>query len=430
MGLPAMRDLPRMIRARNSSLEDLVRAYVGYAGFIGHGLKNAFFGRVNDLLAEAGRSVQRHEVLGPGDELTRGFLRSCVPELEDAYFARDSSGLFGRVLFNASANEHFSTMFPDVIGRRMMRPERPALHLIRHDAMNLFVAPQIHQGFDAARGIYVPELSSRAVARPLIPDRQSSADRPVVIARDHFQGDNFSHFLFDMVPRILHLARADPKVAAEALFVLGGNASAMQRLIVDLFGETMAIERQRFLEPDQPMVLSCPRGLYGFSDQLDPGHPAMLGHAETLAMIRAFLARIPLKGSDVKRLYISRKDAAVRRLENEDAVVERLETMGFRSVRLGEMPLSEQMEVVAGADVIVAPHGMGLTHILFHRGRPKILELFNPEIGTDAYAMIARAMGFQYEFMLGHETNPRSRDFAVDPDAVGEKVRSMTGPGV
>jgi capsular polysaccharide biosynthesis protein len=90
---------------------------------------------------------------------------------------------------------------------------------------------------------------------------------------------------------------------------------------------------------------------------------------------------------------------------------------GFKLFTLGALPIAEQIAIIRGAQIIVAPHGMGLTHCAFHQGGLRLIELVNPRIGMDAYAAMSRAFGFDYECLIG-EALPNTLDFRVSPHAL------------
>jgi len=61
----------------------------------------------------------------------------------------------------------------------------------------------------------------------------------------------------------------------------------------------------------------------------------------------------------------------------------------------------DQIALLANAKRIVGPHGMGMTNIVFNHDGERLTELYSPEIGSDAYAFIATALGLEYAFQIG-----------------------------
>ncbi len=94
------------------------------------------------------------------------------------------------------------------------------------------------------------------------------------------------------------------------------------------------------------------------------------------------------------KVFISRRKALGRRIANENEVIEALEPLGFVTYILEEMSYLEQVTLFAQAKVIVAPHGAGLTNLIF-ADNPIILELFGAYVGRE-FANLARGMGFKY----------------------------------
>lgn len=94
------------------------------------------------------------------------------------------------------------------------------------------------------------------------------------------------------------------------------------------------------------------------------------------------------------KIFISRRKALGRRITNENEVMEALNTLGFATYILEEMSYIEQVKLFAQAQVIISPHGAGLTNLIF-AAQPTILELFGSYVGRE-FANLARGMGFKY----------------------------------
>lgn len=93
-------------------------------------------------------------------------------------------------------------------------------------------------------------------------------------------------------------------------------------------------------------------------------------------------------------VYIPRTDATTRRVLNEDAVIDALSAYGIEPYVLSSLRVSEQIRLFQNVDIIVSPHGAGLTNLLYARD-PTIVELFGQKRKT-TYYRLAKLLGFDY----------------------------------
>jgi hypothetical protein len=100
------------------------------------------------------------------------------------------------------------------------------------------------------------------------------------------------------------------------------------------------------------------------------------------------------------KILISRRKALFRRIVNEDEILKILTPLGFVPYVLEEMSFSDQVRLFSQAEIIIAPHGAGLTNMIFSRN-PIIIELFGPRNmynNIDFFAL-AQSLGFKYGFL-------------------------------
>ncbi len=109
------------------------------------------------------------------------------------------------------------------------------------------------------------------------------------------------------------------------------------------------------------------------------------------------------------RIYVSRHDAQNRRLLNEDRVEHLCRQRGFQVVRLGAMPLRDQVALFASARHIVAPHGAGLANLLFCQTGAALLELHMDRYVNWCFRRLAGLSGVRYGCLVGTARPP------VDP---------------
>jgi capsular polysaccharide biosynthesis protein len=118
-----------------------------------------------------------------------------------------------------------------------------------------------------------------------------------------------------------------------------------------------------------------------------------------------------------RRLYISRGDANERRVVNESDLASALSKRGFEMVQFSGIPLADQVRTLAAAAVVIAPHGSGVTNLIFGSSHLKFLELHPRDDVNHVFWVQASAMQQGYGFVSGPIVNVQ-RDFVVDIDAV------------
>jgi hypothetical protein len=219
------------LSAGPASVRELVGRYLAFHGQLYFGHRQWVFRRLREAIADADPVAAAGLVLGdvilPDTRLAPGFLERYAPEFRDAYFAAEAPDRFERIaLLPAGVNEGCDTTLPRPFNIRLGLAERPGVDLLRGRAPSLFVSSEGCQLFDAAEGTFWPAASSRAFARSVASYPQRQVEAPVAVVQDPFEATNIAHFLFDYVPRILHMAERLPDFARRCLFVIGGASLA------------------------------------------------------------------------------------------------------------------------------------------------------------------------------------------------------------
>jgi capsular polysaccharide biosynthesis protein len=140
----------------------------------------------------------------------------------------------------------------------------------------------------------------------------------------------------------------------------------------------------------------------------------------------------PERAGGPSRIYLSRRGAQRRRMVNETELEERLIERGFVSVQPETMTVAEQAELFSGAAFVVAPHGAGVTNMVFAPRGASLLELFHPDNLNQTYRNLATACGLRYASLIGRRTRELARaddtwaEFEVDiPEVL--KILSKQG---
>lgn len=123
-----------------------------------------------------------------------------------------------------------------------------------------------------------------------------------------------------------------------------------------------------------------------------------------------------------QRILISRRAAQKRRLQNEDKLAEVLAQFGFARYALEEMPFPAQVRLFRDAEIVVAPHGAGLTNTVFSKSC-KILELF-PCAPLYHYRWLAVSLGHNYMNLCAAHGVDKNADVSTTVDCVVERLQS------
>lgn len=147
-------------------------------------------------------------------------------------------------------------------------------------------------------------------------------------------------------------------------------------------------------------------------------------------LLRLVPRALPQTPSDTaaRRVLISRAGAQRRRLLNEDAVWTLLEPLGFERVRMEALPFEAQVELMRRTAVLVAPHGAGLTNMLFCPQGTRIVEIADLSFPNPNFYAMASALGHDYWVLTARsvgDVHPLEKDLEVDPALVREVLPAV-----
>lgn len=101
------------------------------------------------------------------------------------------------------------------------------------------------------------------------------------------------------------------------------------------------------------------------------------------------------------KIYISRLDSPTRELLNEKELIEAIKHYGYTAVTLSGLNITEQISLFKKATHIIAPHGAGLSNLIFSEDNIKIMELFPDTFYSLAYLNIANCKKMHYVAVVG-----------------------------
>jgi hypothetical protein len=205
----------------------------------------------------------------------------------------------------------------------------------------------------------------------------------------------YYHWLVDVLPRFHLLQKLG--IPVDSYLLNGAWLAPFQFETMD----TLGIPRERLSFSDDNMHLRAKLLLV-------PGSDIGIVPKWALHYVRYELMEKPgiRPQGGKERLFISRARAKKRKLINEAELMNELSRYGFRSVELETMPVAEQIRLFASAEMIVGPHGAGLTNLIFCKPGTKVIELFSPNHMHTCYPVISSHMGLEHYYLVGVGKRP------------------------
>ena len=249
-----------------------------------------------------------------------------------------------------------------------------------------------------------------------------------VAALAGLSGHNYFHWMVDILPRLDLIRQSGIEWEAIDKFWINNTIQPFQKQTLEALGiplkKILVSDRHSFIQADSLIV---------------PSFAGHLGWIEPWALEflrREFLPIAASKSALPKRIYISRNPANHRRVLNETVVMQKLSPLGFVSVALEKLSFAEQVALFAQAEVIVAPHGGGLTNMLFCSPGTTIVELVSPSYIRHYYWVISDRLKLHHYLLAAPGVtcypirqlmypSPLTEDIWVDLEALKMLLRRL-----
>jgi hypothetical protein len=136
-------------------------------------------------------------------------------------------------------------------------------------------------------------------------------------------------------------------------------------------------------------------------------------------------------------VYVARTDATRRVAINEQELVHALTAEGVYAIVPGSLPFAEQIALFKQADVVIGPHGAGLTNTVFCKPGAIVYELFPEHFINPCFCRLVQGAGLHYwadVFSSCDGCSPQERNWVIDIGVVLDRLRqirkklSETGP--
>ena len=113
-------------------------------------------------------------------------------------------------------------------------------------------------------------------------------------------------------------------------------------------------------------------------------------------------------------------------MSNEEDLITALEKLGVEHVSMTGKTLDEQISILSNARLVVAPHGAGLTNILYAEPGAHLYELSSASYTASCYQTLAQAVGIGYTNSVFQATSGDGHNtvWSADVDEVARNTEA------
>lgn len=207
---------------------------------------------------------------------------------------------------------------------------------------------------------------------------------------------SYWHTLFDGAARIQAVPEEMVR-QCQGIFI--PQNAVKERELLELWGVPKSIPIIPVSDADTIQVeqLILPWTLHG----LFAYHPILKSFFERLYARATLVPR-----EEGRRIYIDRRDSPLRKLLNEEALIEALKGLDFVTIQLESLSLVEQIGLFSDAECVVALHGAGLSNIGFARQDCLVIELMMDANLNWCYRRLSALLGLRYDCVVGEAKKP------------------------
>jgi tetratricopeptide (TPR) repeat protein len=213
--------------------------------------------------------------------------------------------------------------------------------------------------------------------------------------------NNYYHIVVDIIPSLLIYKKLD--LNCPIVF------PSISRNIQNVFTNYLGIDNKNIILQDDCNDRSFNLGIVFMKVTLD---------LDTITFYRdvanGVLSSKNLNFVSPNKIYISRRRTSKRPLLNEEEVEIFLLSLGFYICYMEDHSFEEQIAMMRGCEIVVAPHGAGLTNILFSNPSMTVIELLMDKYTVSHFYKMSVLCSHKYYPVLG--SLKKERNWQKDQD--------------
>jgi hypothetical protein len=228
----------------------------------------------------------------------------------------------------------------------------------------------------------------------------SKCDDSFLIAFDIWSSINLFHFYFFTLEKIILMRKV--------------HELKNFKILVPNNVEPFVFEAFRILKIDNYFHLTDSSNLKSDFAMVTAGNNTILPSPKLTKELRTiFLNNIKCNITAGSKIYVSRQKATKRKIINSDELDETLEKYGIVTIYAENLTLEEQISIFSNAQLVISPHGAGLSNIIFMKSKTIVIEINNADHKQSVphYMVIAHCCSLDYYYFDAEMING---DFEVN----------------
>lgn len=236
--------------------------------------------------------------------------------------------------------------------------------------------------------------------------------------------DNYGHWVYEVLPRAQGVLEWQRRNGTKVPVLVRKDGDPIQRESLRMLG----FEESQFVPFDAECILVRNLLISSFR------HNALVASPRGLRWLRdTLLQSLGMNPeptpSDRRRVLVLRPRSVARSMVNDAEVGELLARHGFESFYLERLSFAEKVRLFAQAELVVAPHGAGLSSLVFCK-RAAIIELVGRHINHAHFFGLAGSLGHKFGVLVNPDSPfslyQQRENIRVDLGALERAVARMT----
>lgn len=220
----------------------------------------------------------------------------------------------------------------------------------------------------------IKPINFNTVLKSGTPRFKKKIDGTVLSLVQGASGNNYFHFLFDIIARLKLCEERYPLNKINYFYVPG--VYDWQKKIFGVFNieidRLISSKKNKHIEADKIIAIDHPWYYKGIIHSEVENLPDWI-----VLWLRKKFINLTTKFDCCDKVFIDRSESEFKhcQFQNNNEIINFLSTKGFKSYKIGKLDFFEQVYLFKNAKTIIGPHGAAFANIIFCKPQTNIIEI-------------------------------------------------------